>query len=698
MVPLVAVALFWAFLKGWATGRMRWFVVSGSLLGLAGYTYPAARLLPVILGLALLPEFVRLYRHSQLKAYLARLLLFVITAALVYVPMAWYLVNHPAQFSERAGSVMVWNFLETPADLATELGRNLGRVAGFFCCTGSLNAIFGWPGHPGLPPWLTPFLLLGLGFALRGWRQLPYRLVALWWLIGIVPSIIAIEAPHPLRMIVAIPPTAILTGLGLTLALAWLQRQLNFNLWGGSPGPGRNTLSLNLARQFFPVLLALLLIILPLPGQFRAYYLDWGRLPVTQGIYDYGAIAIRDVIDQADPAIPIYLPQSRFNTPTLLYYLSGRYERQANRTVSPAGSALVISAEPDAQTASWVRLHRQTATVLPPLTAQGQAVIQAALANPTTPIRTPRGETVARLARLELDPAGYIEQPARKLAATFGSLRLVGATYPPIIKPLGEVPVTLYWQAAGQNSTEFEILVRLVDDTRQALGSGDARPTDWVYPTSFWRPGLDEIGVRHRVKLKRQSLLPGRYWLAVSVFDPARARLLPLTGAASDSPDTLYLGPLKVALPPSTDHPLTAIKATFEAGIDLTGFRLDPQTAAPGASLRVDLGWEVLASPPLDYTVFVHLLDSSGNLVAGSDAQPLSGQYPTSIWTPGEHLLDHHQLALPPDLTPGHYRLAVGLYHQPTGKRLSPRLADGSAQADNRLVLEPTLTIVPRAN
>ena len=45
--------------------------------------------------------------------------------------------------------------------------------------------------------------------------------MALWWLTGILPSIIAIEAPHPLRMIVAVVPTAILIGLA---ALPYLDR------------------------------------------------------------------------------------------------------------------------------------------------------------------------------------------------------------------------------------------------------------------------------------------------------------------------------------------------------------------------------------------------------------------------------------------------------------------------------------------
>lgn len=57
LVPLVSVPIFWFLLKGWASGGKKWFILSGLCLGLAGHTYPAARLLPLILVVAVLPEF-----------------------------------------------------------------------------------------------------------------------------------------------------------------------------------------------------------------------------------------------------------------------------------------------------------------------------------------------------------------------------------------------------------------------------------------------------------------------------------------------------------------------------------------------------------------------------------------------------------------------------------------------------------------
>ena len=63
-----------------------------------------------------------------------------------------------------------------------------------------------------------------------------------------------------------------------------------------------------------------------------------------------------------------------------------------------------------------------------------------------------------------------------------------------------------------------------------------------------------------------------------------------------------------------------------------------------------------------DYTVFIHLLDSEGQIAQQWDAPPTGGWYPTSFWAPGEVVRDGHELAFSPQLAPGEYRLILGLY------------------------------------
>lgn len=90
-----------------------------------------------------------------------------------------------------------------------------------------------------------------------------------------------------------------------------------------------------------------------------------------------------------------------------------------------------------------------------------------------------------------------------------------------------------------------------------------------------------------------------------------------------------------------------------------------------GGSLDVMLDWEALAAAEQDYSVFVHLLDTEGHLVAQNDGYPRNGLRPTSSWQPGEPIVDIRHVALPADLPEGEYTLAVGWYDWRTGDRVS---------------------------
>lgn len=80
--------------------------------------------------------------------------------------------------------------------------------------------------------------------------------------------------------------------------------------------------------------------------------------------------------------------------------------------------------------------------------------------------------------------------------------------------------------------------------------------------------------------------------------------------------------------------------------------------------LIIDLSWEMVNQPPSSVTVFVHLLDENGVLVAQSDGFPLAGAYPMSGWQNNEVVLDRRYLS------GNGNRLLVGLYDGASGERL----------------------------
>ncbi len=101
----------------------------------------------------------------------------------------------------------------------------------------------------------------------------------------------------------------------------------------------------------------------------------------------------------------------------------------------------------------------------------------------------------------------------------------------------------------------------------------------------------------------------------------------------------------------------------FEADytVFIQAWRLDPLSSRP------ETGGQESGSDPLP---------ARGEYVAGFDGPPVQGDYPTSLWRPGEIIIDTHPLDLTA-LAPGAYHLVAGLYNPETGERLPAFNANG---------------------
>jgi len=152
--------------------------------------------------------------------------------------------------------------------------------------------------------------------------------------------------------------------------------------------------------------------------------------------------------------------------------------------------------------------------------------------------------------------------------------------------------------------------------------------------------------------------------------------------------ENLQLMTLSRPLEVTRETPIPEIEGAWSLGegVALIGYDA-PERATPGDAFRVALYWHARAAVPGDYTVFVHLLEANGAVVAQTDGKPVWWTFPTNQWEPGHYIRDEHILELAADMPRGDYTLAVGMYDAETGTRLNVTDAQGALLPDERIEL-----------
>ncbi|MCP4537982.1 MAG: hypothetical protein GY832_12635 [Chloroflexi bacterium] len=217
-------------------------------------------------------------------------------------------------------------------------------------------------------------------------------------------------------------------------------------------------------------------------------------------------------------------------------------------------------------------------------------------------------------------------------------------------------------------------------------------PDQDVYPAPY-RPRPGKAAEFLSPLIERYRRLFMLYW-GDAESDPQRLIETQLADWAYKANDHWY-GPVRLAtygvgaLP---EEPSVALDARFGEAIRLNGHALAGERFAPGDILPVTLFWEAQTPITERYKVTVQLLDGAGQLVAQHDAEPGDGIKPTTVWEPGQGLIDRYGISLPPDLPPGRYPLIIGLYHVVTGERLAVTL-DGEPIGDHLVLFD--VDIIP---
>ncbi|MCA9896853.1 MAG: DUF2723 domain-containing protein [Ardenticatenaceae bacterium] len=282
--------------------------------------------------------------------------------------------------------------------------------------------------------------------------------------------------------------------------------------------------------------------------------------------------------------------------------------------------------------------------------------LQVAVAPPFTPLTVLNWQTVASH-EFAPTPARQLAQPLR---AQVGAALLNGVAFPAQIRPETALPILLAGEgsAAGLN---FVLRQNGLPLPQPGLAPETAVPPNQSFTNQIAIETPTENG-RYQILAEHESGQAQCGWMR------------PVTNFC-------VVGEVLVS-----GVPLPEGATNFEDKIALLGVDIPDRTLPPGGLLDITLTWQALAPLAEDYTVFVQVLDANDQIVGQIDSWPVQGTYPTSQWSPGETVLDRHQVQLAGELPAGAYRVAVGFYLLQTLRRLS--VLDGTGTAvDDKLLL-----------
>jgi hypothetical protein len=243
-------------------------------------------------------------------------------------------------------------------------------------------------------------------------------------------------------------------------------------------------------------------------------------------------------------------------------------------------------------------------------------------------------------------------------------------------------------------SDPFYVNPAIIVPTASELGYVLDVPRNGRFTATF--AAITDMGSKlaYRVLFNEQLLAEGTA-TSYTRFTPISVDLAPYAGQGgrlrlitepvSGTPQGAWIQPQIVAQADwlLADLPPTAQPAGHQLGADVTlvGYTVAPDPAAE--QVVVTLYWRAERPLHQNATVFVHLLDEAGNLLAQSDAQPVNNSYPLTVWPTGVIIADSHTLPLP-DVP---FTTAVGLYDPTDFTRWPVTHPDGTLDANGRVLL-----------
>lgn len=622
LIPPIECASMYCLWRGYRDGRAGWIALGGAFLGLVLYTYLAARFFPITVALFFIYAMLVDWRRFRSRFWGVALAAGV--TVLVFAPLGLYFLQHPQDFFERASQVLVFEQAR-PSEVGWTMLRNLGQsLLGLFW-NGDPRWHFNLAGKPVLTLVGAPLLVMGLGRALRRWREPQLVLLPIWMLGMMLPALLTQDLmPQGQRMFGIIPALYGLVALGLDMLLALVERY---------------TARIHTARvAWLPPLLLVGVLAFEGISTSVAYFGVWARRPETFYAFhgDYARMAERVVDEMQAGHTPVIVSREYKNPGMMLTDM-----RVLEATWVSGSRTLAFPQRPS-----------QEARFLWPAASLDMdgaiADIMAELIEPIELVNGPNGEPAFHVGRLRQGVAQREqEQPA--VASFAGEIEVLDWRVPDRARRDKPLRLTVHWRVRQPGQGRV-LSVHLVDEN----GVRWSQSREMGYFPEHWQPG-DTVYQTFQIELP-VGIPAGRYEARL-LLAREDDRLLPVIQGGELAGVTLSLGYVTFKADGAHVAPLAKAATPFGPALRAIGHEQLDFTGVLGGQAQVEVIWQAATEPTQDYKITLELVDVQG-MVSSAQTMPLGYQHPTQQWVAGEIVRAIYPISLR-GLAPGEYTVRL---------------------------------------
>jgi hypothetical protein len=270
--PLLSIPAYILLARGLKDGRWRNYALAGCFFGATQYASQVSRVSWLVGAFLVVDEI--LTRRALPRNFVRGAFVLCVAALIVLAPLLSFVAQHPNEFLARTGQVSLFNEQTSSGDYpVTLLWNNVAAYAAMFNVVGDSHGGHVVPTRPEFDPVFGVLFVIGFLQGVRRWRESAYRRVLFWLFAALLPGLLSIEAPAPLRVLEAPAPTFILAALGAWWLLQSVSRVIESRAVS-PPSRDRERGKVGAISYALPLLAALALIV-----NSRVYFGELGNDP-----------------------------------------------------------------------------------------------------------------------------------------------------------------------------------------------------------------------------------------------------------------------------------------------------------------------------------------------------------------------------------------------------------------------------------